>query len=302
MTLRFTPLALAALLVLGTGCGEGGGTSSNISDLEGMDPFDQIAYAFGFEAAQGLKSDSASFKFFDYATFEDGFNDGLAGDSSKIGYLFGFELGNRIGRDTTTNLNTNVFLAAFREGLDSDSSRISDEDLQRISGIVQDSLQMRQLRAAALTDTSAARRLTQIAEGKASAARFLSEIEGRDGVSKTETGLLFTVQEEGTGASPNAEDVVVVNYKGTLADGTEFDSGEEATFALQAVAPGFREGVEAMKVGGKRTIYLPPNLGYGSQGTPGGPIPPNAALVFEIELLDIMSTGEAGQPLPQGAQ
>ncbi|OZC02345.1 FKBP-type peptidyl-prolyl cis-trans isomerase [Rubricoccus marinus] len=298
MTFRILPFALAALLVVGVGCGDNattGGASGD--DLSEMNAFEQLAYALGFEAAQGVKADSASFKFFEFATFEEGFRDGLNADSSRLAYLFGYEMGNRLGRDTTANLDAEIFLRAFRAGLDSDSSGLSDEDLQRISTTVQDSISIRQLRQQALTDTSAQRMLRDMGTNAAAATRFLGEVAGRSGVTKTSSGLLYTVEETGSGASPSAADMVVVNYVGKLADGTIFDQSTDgtATFALAQVAPGFREGVMGMKVGGKRTLYLPPDLGYGQQGTPGGPIPPNAALVFEVELLDV-------QPMQQNMQ
>ena len=96
--------------------------------------------------------------------------------------------------------------------------------------------------------------------------------------------------EPGTGASPTAADSVQVNYKGSLIDGTVFDSsyerGQPATFPLAGVIPGFREGIQKMKVGGKYKLYIPPAQGYGERGA-GKDIPPNATLVFEIELLDV---------------
>src|SRR3546814_13101129 len=86
--------------------------------------------------------------------------------------------------------------------------------------------------------------------------------------------------------------MVKVHYKGELLDGTQFDSsherGEPAVFALQQVAPGWAEGVQLMPVGSKYKLWIPSELGYGETGTPGGPIPPNATLVFEVELLEIV--------------
>ncbi len=292
MTFRILPLALVAMLL--AGCGDSTtapGTTASGEDLSEMNAFEQLAYALGFEAAQGVKADSASFKFFEFDTFEEGFRDGLESDSTRLAYLFGYEMGNRLGQDTTANLDAEIFLRAFRAGLDRDSSGFTDEDLQRISTTVQDSISMRQMRQQAVTDTSVARRLSEMGTNATAARTYLAGIEGGEGITKTESGLLYSVQETGTGASPTSADMVRVNYVGKLADGSIFDQSTDGTaqFALAQVAPGFREGVMGMKVGGKRTLYLPPALGYGQQGTPGGPIPPNAALVFEVELLDVQS-------------
>jgi FKBP-type peptidyl-prolyl cis-trans isomerase FkpA len=96
---------------------------------------------------------------------------------------------------------------------------------------------------------------------------------------------------EGTGKSPAATDLVKVHYRGTLLDGTEFDSSYKrnspAEFPLNRVIPGWTEGVQLMKEGGKSIFYIPSNLAYGERGTPGGPIGPNQTLIFEIELLEV---------------
>jgi FKBP-type peptidyl-prolyl cis-trans isomerase FkpA len=109
--------------------------------------------------------------------------------------------------------------------------------------------------------------------------------------SKTASGLLITPLKEGTGASPNSSDSVKVHYRGVLVDGKEFDSsygrGQPATFPLNRVIPCWTEGVQLMKVGGKAKLVCPSKLAYGSQGIPGT-IPPDATLVFEVELLEIV--------------
>jgi len=104
-------------------------------------------------------------------------------------------------------------------------------------------------------------------------------------------GLVHKSLKEGNGASPAATDTVRVHYRGTLPDGKEFDSsikrGQPAEFPLNRVIKCWTEGVQKMKVGGKAQLICPPQLAYGERGTPGGPIPPNATLHFEIELLGI---------------
>jgi FKBP-type peptidyl-prolyl cis-trans isomerase FkpA len=105
------------------------------------------------------------------------------------------------------------------------------------------------------------------------------------------SGLVYRAVKEGTGTSPTATDVVKVHYRGTLTNGTEFDSsykrGSPAEFPLNRVIRCWTEGVQMMKVGGKAQLTCPPAIAYGERGTPGGPIPPNATLNFEVELLGI---------------
>lgn len=129
-------------------------------------------------------------------------------------------------------------------------------------------------------------------ENLAAATTFLEGTATKAGVTVTESGLQYEVLEDGgQGATPNPWDTVRVHYKGTLPDGTQFDSsydrGEPTEFPLNRVISGWTEGVALMNVGDKYKFYIPPALGYGEQGTPGGPIGPNAALVFEVELLNI---------------
>jgi len=108
----------------------------------------------------------------------------------------------------------------------------------------------------------------------------------------TSTGLIFTSLKEGSGASPQATDTVRVHYRGTFPDGKEFDSsysrGQPAQFPLNRVIRCWTEGVQMIKVGGKARLVCPPAIAYGERGTPGGPIPPNATLHFEVELLGIV--------------
>ncbi len=106
-------------------------------------------------------------------------------------------------------------------------------------------------------------------------------------------GLVYKSLKDGSGPSPAATDVVRVHYRGTLQDGKEFDSshsrGKPAEFPLDRVIKCWTEGVQMMKVGGKAQLTCPPGIAYGAKGTPGGPIPPNATLNFEVELLGIVS-------------
>ncbi|WP_130832237.1 FKBP-type peptidyl-prolyl cis-trans isomerase [[Erwinia] mediterraneensis] len=130
-------------------------------------------------------------------------------------------------------------------------------------------------------------------KGDAYAAKFAKE----SGVKKSDSGLLYKVEKEGSGNAPKESDTVVVNYKGTLIDGTEFDNsytrGEPLSFRLDGVIPGWTEGLKHVKKGGKIKLVIPPQLAYGKNGVPG--IPANSTLVFDVELLDIKSAPKADE-------
>ena len=127
---------------------------------------------------------------------------------------------------------------------------------------------------------------TNEAEGK----KFLEENKSKPGVTVLPDGLQYKVLTEGTGAVPKATDTVTVNYRGTLINGTEFDSsykrGEPATFGVGGVIPGWTEILQKMKTGSKYQVFIPSNLAYGERGA-GADIGPNATLIFEVELLSI---------------
>lgn len=119
-------------------------------------------------------------------------------------------------------------------------------------------------------------------QGKA----FLGQNSGKPGVVTTASGLQYQVIKEGTGKLPLETDVVRVNYAGSLIDGQEFDRGEGIEFPLNRVIPGWTEGLQLMKEGGKSRFFIPSELAYGSRGA-GRVIPPNAALIFDVELVTV---------------
>ena len=120
--------------------------------------------------------------------------------------------------------------------------------------------------------------------------RFLKENAEKQGVKTTPSGLQYKVLSEGSGKSPKATDVVVVNYRGTLINGKEFDNsykaGQPIEFPLNRVIPGWTEGVQLMKEGAKFEFFIPSNLAYGPRGA-GGVIGPDETLIFEVELLKV---------------
>jgi FKBP-type peptidyl-prolyl cis-trans isomerase len=156
-------------------------------------------------------------------------------------------------------------------------------------------------KAKPVTDPEASKgKLQDIAQGRMKAAadkaaaagvEFLDKASKEAGATKTESGIVIKHTQPGTGASPKATDQVKVHYEGKLIDGKVFDSsvqrGEPATFPLNGVIPCWTEGVQTMKVGGKAQLVCPANLAYGPNGSPPT-IPPQATLVFDVELIDIV--------------
>ncbi len=132
-------------------------------------------------------------------------------------------------------------------------------------------------------------------DNEVKAEKFLADNAQRDGVKSTASGLQYVVLSEGPagGYTPKAEDIVDVHYVGTMTDGMEFDSsikrGAAARFPLNQVIPGWTEGVQLMSEGDKYRFFIPPELAYGATGTPGGPIGPNEALIFDVELIKVSS-------------
>lgn len=133
------------------------------------------------------------------------------------------------------------------------------------------------------------------AEKSVENAKFVADLEKRDDVKQTPQGLYYEVIEEGNEKRATREDTVKVHYRGTLLDGTEFDSshkrGQPAEFPVSGVVPGFGEGVQLVGEGGKVKLYIKPELGYGSRAT--GQIPPNSFLVFDVDLIEINPENEA---------
>lgn len=178
-------------------------------------------------------------------------------------------------------VNLDSLLAGMKDVLQGKGSKVSNAEAQEIMTKFQADMQAKQAaKAEAATKVNAE-------EGKA----FLEKNGKAEGVKTTASGLQYSVIKEGTGAKPKATDKVKVHYHGTLLNGTVFDSsvdrGEPVTFPLDGVIKGWTEGVQLMPVGSKYKFFIPSDLAYGARGT-GNDIGPNATLIFEVELLDIV--------------
>lgn len=199
-------------------------------------------------------------------------------DEQKLGYIIGMDIGKSL-RDQGTTVDLDSLIDAISATYKGEELAMTAEEA---AAIREEYVQKRQ--AAQQTEATAAGQ-TNLVEGQ----KFLAENKLKEGVQTTASGLQYKVVTMGDGAKPAATDTVEVHYRGTLLDGTEFDSSyarnEPISFALNRVIVGWTEGVQLMPIGSKFVFYIAPELAYGEGG--GGPIPPNSTLVFEVELLNI---------------
>ncbi len=202
----------------------------------------------------------------------------LETDSQKLGYIIGMDIGASL-KQQGAEIDLDSLFEAIRATYEGQPLAMTPEEAATIREQF-----IAKRRAAAEAERQAAA-TKNAAEGD----KFLLDNRNKEGVVVTDSGLQYKVIEMGDGPKPAASDRVTVNYRGTLLDGEEFDSSyarnQPMTFQLDQVIPGWTEGVQLMPVGSKFMFYIPPNLAYGPNG--GGPIGPNATLIFEVELLSI---------------
>ncbi len=199
----------------------------------------------------------------------------------RAAYAIGLNLGNNLRAQGGEDLDVDIIAQGLRDGLNENEPLVSVEDMEAAIA------EMNEILAARANEMATAEGETNRAEAEA----FFAENGQREGVTTTPSGLQYEVVETGDGPLPAATDIVRVHYRGTLLDGTEFDSslgGEPVTFPLNQVISGWTEGLQLMTVGSKFMFYLPAELAYGSN-PPGPPIGPDSALIFEVELLGIES-------------
>jgi len=204
----------------------------------------------------------------------------LKSDLDSVSYALGIDIANSLERGYVNELNYNAFIKGIEDVFNEKDLDIADDQSKQII----------QKYFKELRDAKIAKNLE---EGRS----FLEENKKKEGVQVTESGLQYEIIEEGEGISPSRTDTVVVHYRGTLIDGTEFDSsydkGEPITFPLNGVIPGWSEGLQLMKEGANYKLYIPTELGYGVRVRPGGPIEPNMALIFDVELIEVIKGPES---------
>lgn len=196
----------------------------------------------------------------------------LKTDPEKNGYSTGYDIGRSVQKQLT-DIDAEAMARGLKDAMMGATPALPEEEMQRRFMIVRQ---------------ESARKIVE--KNKQDGDAFLAKNKGAKGVKTTASGLQYKVITAGKGKSPTAEDTVTVNYRGTLIDGTEFDSSykrnQPATFPVKGVIAGWTEALPLMKEGAKWMLYIPANLAYGERGA-GQMIGPNSTLLFEVELLSI---------------
>ena len=205
----------------------------------------------------------------------------LQDEKVKLSYSVGYQVGSDFKRQGI-DISPAELLQGVQDALSGSKPQLSREEMQTTLAKLQLSIK------AAQEQKIKAQAEKNLADGIA----YLFENSKKEGVTTLDSGLQYKVLAEGSGASPKATDTVTVNYRGTLIDGTEFDSsykrGQPATFRMDRVIPGWTEALQLMQEGDKMQLYIPPDLAYGDKRA--GPIEPNSTLIFEVELLSVNKT------------
>ena len=205
----------------------------------------------------------------------------LTNEMDSVSYAIGADIGANFKRGKLDSVNIDAIAMGLRDGLDSATMM----DQATLEQVVQG--YMMKLQEKRMAEDQA-----KGEENRIAGETFLAENGKKAGMVTTESGLQYEVVTMGTGPKPTAQDQVSVHYTGTLIDGTKFDSsvdrGQPATFPVGGVIRGWVEGLQLMPVGSKWKLYIPSDLAYGPSGGPGGAIPANSTLIFDVELLEIV--------------
>src|ERR1700759_605953 len=222
----------------------------------------------------------------------------LSTEKDKQSYAIGLNVGKSLHRDDI-DVDPKIVLQGLQDAMSDGKVLLTDDQIKTVMTDLQSQVRQKQ----------EAKRLAMAETNKKDGAAFLAANASKEGVVTLPSGLQYKILSPGTGPKPTAGDMVVCNYKGTLLDGTEFDSsykrGQPATFPVSGVIKGWTEALQLMPVGSKWQLFIPPSLAYGERAQ--GPIGPNATLVFEVELMSIAPNtppeatpaAPATQPPPQ---
>ncbi len=208
----------------------------------------------------------------------------------KVSYAMGRQLGLGMKQLQEQGFSTDMkrIMKGLQDAVDGNDSEFTDEEIQAVSLAFQREIQAKMM----------AKQREQGGKNRQTGEEFLEANKDKKGVKTLPSGLQYSVLATGTGASPAATDKVRVHYRGKLTDGKMFDQsykGEKPTkaeqpaeFRVNGVIKGWTEALKKMKVGDKWQVFIPPDLGYGEEGSPDGSIGPNAVLIFDVELLEIV--------------
>lgn len=203
----------------------------------------------------------------------------LKDKKDKVSYAIGLDVGNAMKKQSI-DINTDIFVKGLKDALSGEKKLMTDDEIRETMTAFSHEMAEKQKE-----------KMQKVGEkNKEEGDAFLADNKKKEGVKTLPSGLQYKVIEEGKGKAPKAGDTVTVNYRGTLIDGTEFDSsykrGQPATFPVSGVIKGWTEALQLMKEGAKWQLFIPSDLAYGDKGA-GGMIGPNAVLIFDVELISV---------------
>jgi FKBP-type peptidyl-prolyl cis-trans isomerase FklB len=203
----------------------------------------------------------------------------LKTQKDKVSYVIGLDMGNSLKKNMV-DVDIEILVKGIKDAFSGAKPLMTEQEMKETIMALQKDLQAKQQEQVKVLAEKNKK------EGEA----FLAENKKKQGVITMPSGLQYKILTDGKGKFPKATDTVTVNYKGTLIDGTEFDSsykrGQPATFTVNGVIPGWTEALQLMREGSKWQLFVPSNLAYGERGA-GGSIGPNAVLIFDVELISI---------------
>src|SRR5216110_2436425 len=206
----------------------------------------------------------------------------------KVSYAIGMQIGFNLARQKV-DINPDLLATGIKDAI-AGKPQLTPDQVKDIMAQFEKDMELKQ---------------KELGEkNKTEGTKYLEENKKKAGVKTTASGLQYKVVKDGTGAQPKANDTVTVNYRGTLINGTEFDSsykrGEPATFPVNGVIKGWTEALQLMKAGSKYQLFIPPNLAYGERAV-GPDISPNSTLIFDVELLDVKPPASGASPAPSAS-
>jgi FKBP-type peptidyl-prolyl cis-trans isomerase FklB len=215
----------------------------------------------------------------------------LKDQKEKVSYSVGLQIGFNLSRQKV-DINPDILAAGIKDAL-AGKPQLNPDQIKEVMTTFEKDMEQKQKEAGE--------------KNKTEGTKFLEENKKKEGVKTTSSGLQYKVLKDGNGAQPKATDTVTVNYRGTLVNGTEFDSsykrGQPATFPVNGVIKGWTEALQLMKVGSKYQLFIPSNLAYGERAV-SPDLSANSTLIFEVELLDAKpapAPAAPGAAAPKGA-